>query len=81
MVHKLEDSYSIVLTPKDHPTTITELKSLKKYLKSDYKYKIASYTIEDFMDAIYEACPYEFLDWIECVKDRYLHFDTINWVK
>ena len=81
MVHKLEDSYSIVLTPKDHPTTITEIKSLKKYLKSDYKYKIASYTLEDFMDAIYEACPYEFLDWNGCVKDRYLHFDTINWMK
>ena len=81
MVHKLEDSYSIVLAPKGNPTTVSEVKSLKKYLKSDYKYKIDSYTLEDFMNAIYEACPYEYFNWIGCLKARYLHFDTINWVK
>lgn len=81
VVHKLEDSYSIVLAPKGLPTTETEIKSLTNYLKRDYKYKIDPYSLEDFMDALYEVCPHEFTDWIGRFKDRYLHFNTINLVK
>jgi hypothetical protein len=81
MVHQLEDTYSFVLAPKGHPTTETEIKSLKNYLKREYKYKIESMTLEDFMEELYEVCPYEFLDWIGKFRDRYLNFDTINMVK
>ena len=81
MVHKLKDSYSIVLAPKGHPTTLNEINSLKNCLKSDYKYKIDSYTLEEFMDVLFEVCPYEFLDWIGRFKERYLHFETIEMMK
>jgi hypothetical protein len=81
MVHKLEDSYSFVLAPKGHPTTETEIKSLKNYLKREHKYKIESITLEDFMEELYEVCPYEFLDWIGKFRDRYLNFNTIDMVK
>lgn len=81
MVHHLEDSYSVVLAPKGHPTTLKEINSLKTYLKRGYKYKIQSYTLEDMMDDLYERCPYAFLDWIGRFKERYLNFKTIDMVK
>jgi hypothetical protein len=81
MVHKLADSYSVVLAPRGHPTTETEVKSLRTYLKGDYKYKIRSYALEDFMEAIYERCPHEYLEWIGNFINRYLYFKTIDNVK
>lgn len=81
MVHELTDSYSVVLAPKDHPTTLEEIKSLKNHLKRNYKYKIDSYPLEDFMDALYEVCPHEYLEWIGSFKERYLNFKTIEMVK
>ena len=81
MVHQLENSYSIILAPKGHPSTDTEIKSLKNHLKRENKYKIESIALEDFMEALYEVSPYEFLDWIGKFRDRFLNFNTINMVK
>lgn len=81
MVHHLEDSYSVVLAPKDHPTTLKEISSLKNHLKREYRYKIQSYTLEDMMDDLYKRCPHDFLDWIGRFKARYLNFETIDMVK
>ena len=81
MVLDLKESYSVLMAPRGHPTTDAEIKSLKKSLKPKYQYKIRFYSLEDFLDALYERCPYDFLDWIGLFKERYLHFDTINLVK
>jgi len=78
MVHQLEDSFSVVLAPKDNPSTYKEITSLRKNLKSEYKYKIQYYTLEDFMDAFNQRCPYEFLDWIGKFKERYLNLKTVE---
>jgi hypothetical protein len=78
MVHQLEDSFSVVLAPKDNPSTFKEITSLRKNLKSEYKYKIRAYTLEDLMDDLHERCPCEFLDWIGRFKERYLNFKTVE---
>jgi hypothetical protein len=77
MVHRLKDSYSIVLAPKDHPTTDREIKSLVEYLHPQYKYKLKKYALEDFVFALEKNCPDEFLNWLNWFYDRYLNFEKI----
>lgn len=76
-VNRLKDSYSIILAPKDHPSTEKEINSLKKYLKNEYNYKLTDYKLEDFVSALKENCPVENMDWLEWFEDRYLNFGKI----
>lgn len=39
IVEGLKDSFSVVLSPKDHPSTGEEIKSVARYLKPEYAYK------------------------------------------
>lgn len=50
VVEGLTDSYSVVLSPKEHPSTEEEIKSVVKYLKPEYAYKLSAVTLEDFVD-------------------------------
>ena len=78
VVNRLKDSYSIILAPKDHPSTEKEINSLKKYLKNEYNYKLADYKLEDFVCALKLNCPVEYMDWLEWFEDRYLRFEKMN---
>jgi len=78
VVKRLKDSYSVILAPKDHPTTKGEIKSLKDYLKKDYQYKLSDYKLEDFIDALKKNCPREFQDWLVWFEDRYLDFGKLK---
>lgn len=78
MVHRLKDSLSIILAPKDHPTTDREIKSLLKFLKPEYQYKLKKYSLEDFVFALRKNCPDEFQLWLKWFFDRYLDFDKVD---
>ena len=57
MVEELKDSYSVVLSSKDHPSTEEEIKSVTEYLKPEYAYKLSAVTLEDFVDAMIQYLP------------------------
>ena len=78
MVHQLKDSYSIILAPKDHPSTDGEIKSLLELLHPEYHYKLKKYAIEDFVSALGKSCPDEFQAWLKWFFDRYLDFNKIE---
>lgn len=77
-VHGLKDSYSIILAPKNHPSTVGEIRSLKQYLKNEVSYKLTDYKLEDFVSALISYCPVEYLGWLNWFNDRYLNFDRLN---
>ena len=56
------ECYSVVLSPKDHPTTEEEVRSLQDELKPEYRYKIQAVSLEDFVERILKVCPAEYLN-------------------
>lgn len=71
-------SYSIILAPKEHPTTETELKSLVDNLSDGYKDKIKRVYLEDFVNAIINNCPDKYRVVFERFYDRYLNFEKLE---
>ena len=71
------DSYSIILAPADHPSTGKEVDSLRNELREEYKNKIGSISLEDFVERIIKNCPEEYKDVFERFRDRYLAFDKL----
>ena len=71
------DSYSIILAPADHPSTGKEVDSLRNELREEYKNKIGSISLEDFVERIIKNCPEEYKDVFERFIDRYLAFDKL----
>ena len=71
-------SYSIILAPKEHPTTETELKSLVDNLSDGYKDKIKRVYLEDFVNAIINNCPDKYRVVFERFYDRYLNFAKLE---
>ena len=51
------ESYSLVLSPANHPTTDAEVHSLQDELLPEYQYKIGSITLEQFVETAIELCP------------------------
>lgn len=77
-IENFHDSYSIILAPQEHPTTVREIESLKNYLKEEYHYKLNKYSLEDFVSIIKENSPVEFKQWIEQFYSRYLDFNKLK---
>ena len=71
-------SYSIILAPKNHPTTINELKSLTAGLRDEYKERVKSMNLEDFVDAIIHNCPDKYRVVFERFYDRYLNLAKLD---
>lgn len=71
-------SYSIILAPRRHPTTINELKSLVDNLSDGYKDKIKEVYLEDFVKRIISVCPDEYRVVFERFYDRYLNFGKLD---
>ena len=78
MVEGLNDSYSVVLSPKDHPSTEEEIKSVTEYLKPEYEYKLCAVTLEDFVDAMIQYLPEYYAQVYERFRGRYLEFGKLN---
>lgn len=71
---KLKDSYSVVLSPKDHPSTEEEIKSVTEYLKPEFSYKLSAISLEDFVDAMIQYLPEYYAQVYERFRRRYLEF-------
>lgn len=78
VVEGLTDSYSVVLSPKEHPSTEEEIKSVVKYLKPEYAYKLSAVTLEDFVDKMIRYLPEYYVQVYERFKSRYLDFTKIE---
>lgn len=76
--HEELQSYSIILAPKEHPTTKKELESLTNVLRDEYKDKIKEIKLEDFVNAIIDNCSEGYRVVFERFYDRYLNFEKLN---
>ena len=72
------NSYSIILAPRNHPSTDNEFKSLYNELKEEHRTKINSMHMEDFVNAIINNSPTEYRVVFERFYDRYLNFEKLN---
>ena len=71
-------SYSIILAPKEHPTTNNELESLTNVLRDEYKNKIKKIDLENFVNTIINHSPNGYRAVFERFYDRYLNFDKLK---
>lgn len=71
-------SYSIILAPKEHPSTDREVDSLCAKLRNEYKIRIKIVDLEDFVEKIIEGCPEEYRGDFEKFKDRYLNWSKVE---
>ena len=71
-------SYSIILAPEKHPTTKDELKSLTGGLRDEYKERVKSMNLEDFVGAIIHNCPDKYRVVFERFYDRYLNLAKLD---
>ena len=74
-VENLKDSYSVVLSPKEHPSTEKEIRSVTEYLKPEYAYKLSAVTLEDFVDTMIQCLPEYYAQVYERFRERYLEFE------
>lgn len=74
VVHGIKESYSIILAPKNHPSTKREIETLKYNLNPEFHYKILKEDLESFLEKLELSCPDEFKDWLNDFKERYLNF-------
>lgn len=74
-IYSDKKAYSIVLAPKEHPTTEDEVNSLKFELKEEYRYKISSITLEDFVLRLIEKSQGKYHATFRAFYDRYLNFE------
>ena len=78
---RAHECHSIVLSPKDHPTTKKEVKSLQDELLPEYRYKIQALSLEDFVDRILAVCPPEYSSPFVWFRHRYLDFSRVRNLK
>lgn len=78
LVKNLKDSLSIILAPKDHPSTQKEIDSLKMSLKPAIQHKIEKESLENFVGNLEVHCPDEFQDWLKEFHNRYLNFEVVE---
>lgn len=71
-VHRLNGSWSVIIAPKEHPTTDKEIASLQDQLRD--RTKLFKLSLEDFVACIKAHCPAEFQPWLEWFEERYLDF-------
>ena len=74
----LKDSYSVVLSSKEHPSTEEEIKSVTEFLKPEYAYKLSAVTLEDFVDAMIQYLPEYYAQVYERFRGRYLEFGKVD---
>jgi len=78
LIQGIKESYSIILAPKDHPSTKREIESLKNYLKPEFHFKILKNDLEYFIEKLNLNSPFDYKDWLKKFHDRYLNFSLAN---
>ena len=74
-INQNKKAYSIVLAPKENLTTANEVNSLKNELKEEYKYKISSVYLKDFVLKLIEKSQGKYQATFRAFYDRYLNFE------
>ncbi|TLX70287.1 hypothetical protein E9993_22435 [Labilibacter sediminis] len=72
MVNLYDQSHSIILSPSENNSSLSEINHVKQNLKDVYKNKIAFYPLEDFVNTIREVIPETEYHWINEFQIRYL---------
>ena len=70
-------SYSLIMSPTNHPSTNKELKSLADELTNEYKCKVQSISLEGFVNSLIENCPSNYSEVYRKFYNRYLNFGKI----
>lgn len=78
IVEGLKDSFSVVLSPKDHPSTEEEIRSVTEYLKPEFSYKLSALSLEDFVNAMIQYFPEYYAQVCDRFKGRYLEFKKVD---
>ena len=78
IVEGLKDSFSVVLSHKDHPSTGEEIKSVARYQKPEYAYKLSAVSLEDFVDTMIQYLPEYYAHVYERFRGRYLEFGKME---
>lgn len=77
--NKLENSCSVILSPKDDPSTSVEINGFKDNFCCDWTQKLKRVFLEEFVSTIRENSPDEYYKlWIESFYNRYLNFELLN---
>ena len=74
-INQNKKAYSIVLAPKENLTTANEVNSLKNELKEEYRYKISSVYLKDFVLKLIEKSQGKYQATFRAFYDRYLNFE------
>ena len=72
----LDDSISIILSPKENISNEEDESSLRSILKDEYKYKFQSVTLESFVSALIREFPD--IDIFREFEKRYLDFEQVE---
>lgn len=72
----LDDSISIILSPKENISNEEDESSLRSILKDEYKYKFQSVTLENFVSALIREFPD--IDIFRGFEKRYLDFERVE---
>ena len=72
------DSYSIVLSPKTHPSTDKEVRSITDEMQPGYKGKLQNISLESFTDKLISESPEDYADIFRRFRDRYLSFYKVE---
>ena len=72
----LDDSISIILSPKENISNEEDESSLRSILKDEYKYKFQSVTLESFVSALIREFPD--IDIFRGFEKRYLDFERVE---
>ena len=76
-LHKhLDDSISIILSPKENISNEEDESCLRAILKDEYKYKFQSVTLESFVSALIREFPD--IDIFREFEKRYLDFEQVE---
>jgi hypothetical protein len=72
------DPYSIILSPKIHPSTEKEVRSITDEMQLGYKGKLQNISLESFTDKLISESPEEYAEIFRRFRDRYLSFDRVE---
>lgn len=76
--HPKSIAYSVVLAPKDHPTTAREVESLRDRLTESYAARVMAVSLEQVVAAFIDNAPSDFQSLFETFRYRYLDFSRLH---
>jgi hypothetical protein len=73
-----KEVFSVILAPKDHPSTKHEIQTLREHLKKGFKDKVLAISLEDFIENLRLVGSLSDNLWLNWFWDRYLNFGKLE---